>query len=118
NGLLNRVTVHRGEAPEVLSGVDRRFDLVMVDAREHDAEKLSPLICASMRVTRVGGQLLLAVRHPDVPEDRLEPTLAEACEREGRSCVLLVKRSAPPDYPRLISAPLNAALTAVVLEVH
>jgi 23S rRNA (cytosine1962-C5)-methyltransferase len=118
NGLLNRVTVHLGEAPDILSGIDRRFDLVLVDAREHDSERLRPLLCAAMRATRSRGQLLVAVRHPELPEQQLEPTIAEACEQEGRSCVLLVKRSAPPDFPRLISAPMNAGLTAVVLEVH
>ena len=117
NGLLNRVAVHAGTAPQVLAGVDDHFDLVLVDARELDAGALSRLLRAAMRLTRHRGCLVVAASHPALPPGTFEPTIAEAAERQGRTCVRLVQRSAPEDFPVLISPSMGESLTAFALEV-
>ncbi len=118
NGLINHVSVHLGEAPEVLATVDQRFDLVLVDARDFEPEELLRMLRPAMRLTRVGGRLIVAASHPAIPAERLVPLISEACEQERRSCVRLVERSAPPDFPALLSGSFSDALTALALEVN
>jgi 23S rRNA (cytosine1962-C5)-methyltransferase len=117
NGLLSRVAVHAGTSPQVLAGVDDHFDVVLVDARELDAGALSRMLRAAMRLTRHRGRLVVAASHPALPPGTFEPTIAEAAERQGRICVRLVQRSAPEDFPVLISPSMGESLTAFALEV-
>lgn len=118
NGLINHVSVHRGEAPEVLGSVDHRFDLVLVDARDFQQEELLRLLRPAMRLTRVGGRLVVGASHPAIAAEQLVPLLADACEQERRSCVRLVQRSAPPDFPGLLSGSYGDAFSALALEVN
>src|SRR5690606_2632438 len=118
NGLINQVSVHKGEAPEVLGSVDHRFDLVLVDGRELEGEALLRLLRPSLRLTRVGGRLVVAASHPAIAPDRLSPLVAEACEQERRTAVRLVQRSEPPGFPMLLSSSMGESLTAMALEVH
>jgi 23S rRNA (cytosine1962-C5)-methyltransferase len=117
NGLLGRLQVERGEALDVLHGVQDTFDLVLLDTPEaSSSEGFLEQVRLGLRATRHGGVLLIIGYHPPLPMGGVDGLVAEACEQEERRGFRIARFGLPPDHPTLVGFSGTDYLSGIAIE--
>ena len=117
NGLMGRVQVERGEALDVLHGMQDTFDLVLLDTPEVSSPKgFVEQVRLGLKATRHGGTLLVIGYQPPLPVGSFDDLVAEACEQEERRSFRMARFGLPPDHPTLVGSSGTDYLSGLVLE--
>ncbi|EPX63285.1 LSU m5C1962 methyltransferase RlmI [Cystobacter fuscus DSM 2262] len=117
NGLLGRLQVERGDALDVLHGVQDTFDLVLLDTPDAtSAETFVEQVRLGLRATRHGGVVLIVGYHPPLPMGGFDNLVAEACEQEERRSFRIARFGLPPDHPTLVGFSATDYLSGIALE--
>ncbi|ATB37933.1 methyltransferase RlmI [Cystobacter fuscus] len=117
NGLLGRLQVERGNALDVLHGVQDTFDLVLLDTPDAtSSETFVELVRLGLRATRHGGVILIVGYHPPLPMGGFDNLVAEACEQEERRSFRIARFGLPPDHPTLVGFSATDYLSGIALE--
>jgi len=117
NGLLGKLQVERGDALDVLHGMQDTFDLVLLDTPEvSSAETFVEQARLGLRATRHGGTLLILGYHPPLPMGSFDTLVAEACEQEERRSFRIARFGLPPDHPTLVGFSGTEYLSGLAIE--
>ena len=119
NGLLGRLRVERGDALDVLHGMQDTFDLVLLDTPESSSpETFVEQVRLGLRATRHGGVLLVIGYHPPLPMGGFDNLMAEACEQEERRSVRIARFGLPPDHPTPVGFSATDYLSGMAIEAN